>query len=124
RGTDRRSHGRQSGRQDRSEGRRPRGGGGGPAGEAGAVRDRSGAPAAAGHLAAAAGQTGRGDARLCRQVPRHAMRAGSVARATVALMAVLTPFLSAARAASPTLELAIELDPGTRRLAVRADLLP
>ncbi|NMG74981.1 M1 family metallopeptidase [Aromatoleum diolicum] len=43
-------------------------------------------------------------------------------------MAVLAPILvlfpSAARAASPTLELAIELDPGTRRLAVRADIVP
>jgi aminopeptidase N len=52
------------------------------------------------------------------------MRAGSVPRAAVALMAVLASCLSAARAASPTLELAVELDPGTRRLAVRADMVP
>jgi aminopeptidase N len=52
------------------------------------------------------------------------MRAVSVTRATVALMAVLASFLSVARATPPNLELAIELDPGTRRLAVRADMVP
>jgi aminopeptidase N len=52
------------------------------------------------------------------------MKAGSVAWPALALIAVLATFLSTACGASPTLDLAIELDPGTRRLAVRADLLP
>ncbi|NMF87342.1 M1 family peptidase [Aromatoleum petrolei] len=47
---------------------------------------------------------------------------------TSALVAVLIPalllFASAARAASPSLELAVELDPGTRRLTVRAEVSP
>ena len=40
------------------------------------------------------------------------------------MTAFLFIFLSAARAASPTLDLAIDLDPATRRLAARADLVP
>ncbi|HJV26806.1 MAG TPA: M1 family aminopeptidase [Aromatoleum sp.] len=56
------------------------------------------------------------------------MKAGSLARRTSALAAVLVPalllFTCAARAAPPNLELAVDLDPGTRRLAVQADLAP
>lgn len=56
------------------------------------------------------------------------MKAGSRARVISALVAVLLPILllypSAVRAASPSLELAVELDPGTRHLAVRADVTP
>jgi len=49
------------------------------------------------------------------------MRAASAA---LALLAVLASCLSVARATSPNLELVVELDPGTRRLAVRADIVP
>lgn len=56
------------------------------------------------------------------------MKADSFARLASALMAVLVAalllFTSAVGAASPSLELAVELDPGTRRLAVRADVAP
>ncbi|SIR08665.1 hypothetical protein SAMN05421829_109202 [Aromatoleum tolulyticum] len=60
------------------------------------------------------------------------MKTGSLARVVSALVAVLLAVLlpilflfpSAARAEAPTLELAVELDPATRRLAVRADLSP
>ncbi|MBD5804705.1 Aminopeptidase N [Azoarcus sp. Aa7] len=56
------------------------------------------------------------------------MKTGSLARLVSALVAVLVPILflfpSAAGAAPPTLDLAIELDPATRRLVVQADLSP
>ncbi|BAL27077.1 M1 family metallopeptidase [Azoarcus sp. KH32C] len=40
------------------------------------------------------------------------------------LLPILLLFTSAARAASPSLELAVELDPGTHHLAVQADVAP
>jgi aminopeptidase N len=57
-------------------------------------------------------------------LPRELKAAGMTYWIAGLIMAVLATFLSAARAASPTLELAVELDPGTRRLVVRADVVP
>lgn len=55
-------------------------------------------------------------------------RARVVPAPAAVLLAVLLPILilfpPATRAATPTLDLALELDPATRRLAVRADLSP
>ncbi|WP_018992753.1 M1 family metallopeptidase [Aromatoleum toluclasticum] len=44
--------------------------------------------------------------------------------AALAVLGVLASSPSVAGASSPDLELAVELDPGTRRLAVRADIVP